>query len=85
MVRLTDHHLAHAWQPTWQRLRRTPPPFLRHRGTYGGDDLYEILPAPERGLALERWVSYDFLVQHPCSKPRYGRSRAGRAARRGSS
>ena len=65
VVRLTDHHLAHAWQPTWQRLRRTPPPFLRHRGTYGGDDLYEILPAPEQGLALERWVSYDFLVAHP--------------------
>ena len=65
VVRLTDHHLAHAWQPTWQRLRRTPPPFLRHRGTYGGDDLYEILPVPEQGLALERWVSYDFLVAHP--------------------
>lgn len=65
VVRLTDHHLAHAWQPTWQRLRRTPPPFLRHRGTYGGDDLYEILPTPEQGLALERWVSYDFLVAHP--------------------
>ena len=64
-MRLTDHHLAHAWQPTWQRLRRTPPPFLRHRGTYGGDDLYEILPAPEQGLLLERWVSYDFLVDHP--------------------
>ncbi len=65
VVRLTDHHLAHAWQPTWQRLRRAPPPFLRHRGTYGGDDLYEILPAPEQGLLLERWVSYDFLVAHP--------------------
>jgi hypothetical protein len=65
VVRLTDHHFAHAWQPTWHRLRRAPPPFLRHRGTYGGDDLYEILPVPERGLLLERWVSYDFLVDHP--------------------
>ena len=86
VVRLTDHHLAHAWQPTWHRLRRTPPPFLRHRGTYGGDDLYEILPAPEQGsgaraLGLLRLPGATI----PCSKPRCGRSRAGRAARRGSS
>jgi interleukin-like EMT inducer protein len=65
VVRLTDHYLAHAWHPTWQKLRRAPPPFLRHHGTYGRDDLYEILPAPEQGLSLERWVSYDFLVDHP--------------------
>jgi hypothetical protein len=65
VVRLSDHYLAHAWQPTWHKLRRAPPPFLRHRGTYGRDDLYEILPAPEQGLDLERWVSYDFLVDHP--------------------
>jgi hypothetical protein len=65
VVRLTDHHLARAWQPTWDRLRRVHPALLRHRGTHGNDDLYEILPTPERGLVLERWVSYDFLVAHP--------------------
>ncbi|MGH7358330.1 MAG: interleukin-like EMT inducer domain-containing protein, partial [Candidatus Rokuibacteriota bacterium] len=36
--------------------------FLRFRGSYGGDDLYEIVPLPERGHVLERWVSYDLLV-----------------------
>jgi Interleukin-like EMT inducer len=65
VVRLTDHHLARAWAPTWHRLRRAPPHLLRHHGTYGDDDLYEILAVPERGLFLERWVSYDFLVDHP--------------------
>lgn len=65
VVRLRDHYLAPAWQPTWHRLRRAPPHFLRHHGTYGDDDLYEILAVPERGLLLERWVSYDFLVNHP--------------------
>ncbi|MCI0547012.1 MAG: hypothetical protein L0027_06985, partial [Candidatus Rokubacteria bacterium] len=65
VVRLTDHHLARTWAPTWHRLRRAPPHLLRHHGTYGDDDLYEILTVPERGLFLERWVSYDFLVDHP--------------------
>ncbi len=62
---MTDHRLASAWEGTWHRVRRMPPSFLRHRGAYGGADLYEILPVPERGLQLERWVSYDFLVGHP--------------------
>jgi hypothetical protein len=65
VVRLADHHLAAMWQPTWHRFRRLHPPMLRHRGTHGETDLYEILPTPERGLVLERWVSYDFLVAHP--------------------
>ncbi|HEX2501572.1 MAG TPA: interleukin-like EMT inducer domain-containing protein [Methylomirabilota bacterium] len=65
VVRLTDHHLAKVWQPTWHRLRRIHPPILRHRGTHGDTDLYEILAMPERGLVLERWVSYGFLVAHP--------------------
>ena len=65
VVRLADHHLAKVWQPTWHRLRRIHPPILRHRGTYGDTDLYEILAIPERGLVLERWVSYGFLVAHP--------------------
>jgi hypothetical protein len=65
VVRLADHHLVGTWHPTWQRLRRVHPALLRHRGTYGEADLYEILPVPERGLVLERWVSYDFLAAHP--------------------
>jgi hypothetical protein len=65
VVRLADHRLARAWEPTWRHLRRVHPPTLRHLGTYGDADLYEILPVPERGRVLERWVSYDFLVAHP--------------------
>jgi hypothetical protein len=65
VVRLADHRLAPAWEPTWHRLRRAPPRLLRYRGTYGDDDLYEILAVPERGLLVERWVSYDFLMRHP--------------------
>jgi interleukin-like EMT inducer protein len=65
VVRLADHPFASAWRPTWHRLRRAPPSLLRHRGTYGTEDLYEILAAPEHGLRLERWVSYDFLAAHP--------------------
>jgi hypothetical protein len=82
VVRLADHHLAPAWQPTWHRLRRAPPHFLRHRGTYGDDDLYEILAVPEQGLLLERWVSYDFLVDHPVleASVRPLRPHPGRAA-----
>ena len=36
--------------------------FLRFRGSYGRDDLYEIVALPERGHVLERWASYDLLV-----------------------
>ncbi|MGH7357259.1 MAG: hypothetical protein ACREJR_00420, partial [Candidatus Rokuibacteriota bacterium] len=49
VVRLADHRVALAWQPTWHRLRKLHPPMLRHHGTYGDDDLYEILPTPEQG------------------------------------
>jgi hypothetical protein len=39
--------------------------FLRFRGTHGDDDLYEIVPLPERGVVLERVASYDLLVSRP--------------------
>jgi hypothetical protein len=65
VVRLADHRVAHAWEPTWHRFRRVHPPLLRHRGTYADVDLYEILPTPEQARVVERWVSYDFLVTHP--------------------
>jgi Interleukin-like EMT inducer len=65
IVRLANHRVAHEWQPTWHRFRRIHPPMLRYRGNYGDVDLYDILPTPEQGFALERWISYDFLVAHP--------------------
>jgi hypothetical protein len=39
--------------------------FLRFRGAYGDDDLYEIVSLPERGVVLERVVSYDLLARRP--------------------
>src|SRR4029079_1103102 len=36
--------------------------FLRFRGAYADDDLYEIAPLPERGIMLERVVAYDLLT-----------------------
>jgi hypothetical protein len=44
--------------------------FLRFRGSYGGDDLYEIVALPERGHVLERLVSYDLLVSRPLLRAR---------------
>ena len=65
VVRLADHRLVRAWQPTWHRLRKAPSTVAaisRHLWAYY---LYEILPTPEQGRVVERWVSYDFLVTHP--------------------
>ena len=44
--------------------------FLRFRGSYGSDDLYEIVALPERGHVLERWTSYDLLVSRPVLRVR---------------
>jgi len=57
--------LAPEVQGAWRALRETPPGFLRFRGTHGEDDLYEIAPLPERGLALGRLVAYDLLASRP--------------------
>lgn len=53
------------WRPAWLALRQAPPPLLRFRGSFGDEDLYEVVPLPERGVAVERWVSHDFLRRHP--------------------
>jgi hypothetical protein len=53
------------WVPEWLAARRNAPPLLRFKGTFGDDDLYEIVPLPERGVRSERWVSHDFLRRHP--------------------
>ena len=51
--------------PVGQALADLSRGFLRFRGTHGGDDLYEIVPLPERGVGLERVASYDLLVSRP--------------------
>jgi Interleukin-like EMT inducer len=65
VVRLGDRPLRGQPRRAWEALRHDPPPPLRFRGTFGRDDLYEIVPLPERGVVLERWVSHEFLRTHP--------------------
>src|SRR5262249_47663588 len=65
VVRLGDPALREAWRPDWMALRRESPSLLRFRGSFGSEDLYELAPLPERGLRIEREVSYDFLRRHP--------------------
>ncbi|HEX2500815.1 MAG TPA: interleukin-like EMT inducer domain-containing protein, partial [Methylomirabilota bacterium] len=65
VVRLAEPELATEWLAGWLAARSSPPPLLRFRGTFGDDDLYELLPLPERGVRSERWVSHDFLRRHP--------------------
>jgi hypothetical protein len=65
VVRLSDKDFPKDWRETWIGLRRDPPSFLHFRGSFGGDDLYEVLSVPERGTQVERMVSYDFLQAHP--------------------
>jgi hypothetical protein len=52
---------------------------LRFRGSYGPDDLYEIVTLPDRGRLLERRASYDLLVSRPTlrAEVRPLRTRAG--------
>ena len=70
VVRTGDKALEPAWREQWQALRLSPPPFLRFRGSHGDEDLWELHPAPERGMTVERWVSFDFLRQHPVLRAR---------------
>jgi hypothetical protein len=67
VVRLDEPGLAE-WRPIWLGVRHAPPAFLRFRGTYASEDLYEIVPAPESGHRFERWTSYEFLVSHPVAR-----------------
>jgi Interleukin-like EMT inducer len=57
--------LSRAARAPWDALRGATAGPLRFRGTYGTDDLYEVVPLPESGLVLDRDVSYDFLRAHP--------------------
>jgi len=65
VVRLGDPAFREEGRPHWIALRGDAPPLLRFRGRFGSDDLYELAPLPERGLRIEREVSYDFLRRHP--------------------
>ncbi len=65
VVRRGHPDFAPAWRQPWLDLRAGPPPGLRFRGTYGSDDLYELVPVPERAVRAERWASFDFLRAHP--------------------
>jgi hypothetical protein len=65
VVRLEDPALTPPWRATWRELRQAPPAFLRFRGSFGAEDLWEISSPPERGTLAQRWVSFEFLREHP--------------------
>jgi hypothetical protein len=56
--------------PTGALLADLSGGVLRFRGTHGRDDLYEIVPLPERGHLLERRVAYDLVVTRPVLRAR---------------
>ncbi len=65
VVRLDDPALGRDWRPVWLGLRRGGSPLLRFRGSFGPDDLYEVVPLPERGARIERWIGYGLLARRP--------------------
>jgi hypothetical protein len=65
VVRLEDRALAFTWRATWRQLRQAPPSFLRFRGNFGDEDLWDITPTPERGTFAQRWISFEFIREHP--------------------
>ena len=65
VVRLTDKALTPAWRATWRELRAAPPAFLRFRGSYGDRGPLGGGSGPERAMAIQRWVSFGFLREHP--------------------
>ena len=65
VVRLGDPALGAEWRPAWLALRTQAPPLLRFRGSFGDEDLYEVVPEPEQGWRIARLVSYEFLRRHP--------------------
>jgi hypothetical protein len=49
----------------WEALRAGDAGVLRFRGSHGEDDLFEVVPLPERGVVLERLVAYDLVRARP--------------------
>jgi Interleukin-like EMT inducer len=54
-----------AGRPAGQAMADASNGFLRFHGTYGADDLYDIVPLPGRGRWLTRLVPYDVIVSRP--------------------
>jgi hypothetical protein len=52
-------------QAPWEGLRAAPGEVLRFRGSHGDDDLFEVVPLPERGVVLERLIAYDLARARP--------------------
>jgi hypothetical protein len=65
VVRLTDTDQSSSWRAIWRALPEAPPPFLRYRGRYGDEDLWDVALKPDRGMVAERWVSFGFIREHP--------------------
>ena len=65
IVRIEDPDLPAAQRPLWRALRQAPPPLLRFRGTFGAEDLYEVVSVPEQGVKVERLFSYDVVRRNP--------------------
>ena len=68
VARLGSSDFQDEWRSPWLRLRHEAPAWLRFRGTYGSDDLYEVVSLPEHRRHVERLVSRDMLVRHPWLK-----------------
>jgi hypothetical protein len=64
VVRIEDRGMPPDLRQAWLGVRQSPPPDLRFRGSFGGMDLYEFVPLPERGTSIRREVSYRFLLDH---------------------
>ena len=64
VVRLEDPEVR-PQRPLWEVLRHAPPPLLQFRGTFGTEDLYEIVSLPDRAMTVERLVSYDVIRRNP--------------------
>jgi hypothetical protein len=77
VVRLGDPELPAESRPAWLAVRQAPPPWLAFRGTHGAEDLYEVMPGPETGREVERWVSYDFLRRRPVLRMAAAPTRSG--------
>jgi hypothetical protein len=65
IVQLANPAITSDWGSVWRALRRDRPPLLEFLGTFGSEDLYRVVPLPERGGRITRLVSYEFLRTHP--------------------
>ena len=63
VVRLAD--LAPAGRSQWLALRGAAPTLLKFRGTFGEEDLHELVPLPEEAVEVERLIPFDVLRRQP--------------------